>query len=494
MSPKDKPTKPVAIYTRVSEQGRRSDEELLSHDLQRGKVEHYLASAGLTAAPETFEDTDKSGGKMSRPAFDRAIAGVLDGRYGGIAVARLSRFGRTTSGVLDLIDTLEKAGGTVICLDPKIDTSTASGRAMLTVFLAFVTMEREQAVEQAELVAAKKLAALEAGEDGGGLGGRPPVGYDFEVTGQDSNGKDIRGKLIPNDDSEHVRAALELAASGGSPGRVADLLNERGVLTSRGNRWRISSVHSLLRNEVYTGVRTYGEHRIEGAHEAIVPAWLWRKVQKLHGPKPKGEVKRTRGDGHVLGEGLCRCGLCGGGLVKSRADGKYDTLRCLGRGPGHATMSYPKASDWIIGVAFAKGVGWTAERTGGNAEEVEAAEARLALAREGLAEVESHRGEWAPASYGQAHSDALAEVEAAEDALAALERTEEHVSFLTALGNRERFEALPVPEQRRVLRQIVKQAVLKPGRGTASERIEITFQDGTVHPAPFDPEAVPVIE
>src|SRR6266849_5937112 len=117
MSPKQKPTKPIAVYTRVSEQGRRSDEELLSHDLQRAKVESGLASKGLAPSPDKFEDTDKSGGKMSRPAFDRAIAGVLDGTYGGIAVARLSRFGRNTRGVLDLIEKIEQADGTVISLD-----------------------------------------------------------------------------------------------------------------------------------------------------------------------------------------------------------------------------------------------------------------------------------------------------------------------------------------------------------------------------------------
>lgn len=481
MSEKRKPSKPVAVYTRVSEQGRRSDEELHSHEIQRERIESYLASKAMTAAAEKFEDTDQSGRKMSRPAFDRALEGVRSGEYGGIAVARLSRFGRKTSGILELIYELEALDAAVIVLDPPIDTSTAAGRAMLTVFAAFVTMEAEQAVEQAEMVAAKKLA------DGTALGGKAPVGYDFEVTGKDSNGKDMLGWLVPNEDAAAVRSAFELAAAGGSLGQVADLLNERGVLTSRGNRWRISSAKTLLANEVYTGVRLYGERRVEGAHEALVPGWLWRKVQ----PKKEAALTRTRGDGHVLGQGLVRCGLCGGGLVKSNANGKYATLRCLGRGSGHAAISYPKAGDWIVGVAFAKGVGWSVERTGGNSEEIGAAEARLALAREAVAEVESHRGEWHPTAYGAALSDALAELEAAEDARAALQPAAEEVVFLTALGSRQKFEALPVPEQRRVLRQIVSQVVLKPGRGSASERITITLADGTVHPAPFNPAAVP---
>ncbi len=63
------------------------------------KIERYLSAHDLTPGAEKFEDTDVSGRKMSRPAFDRAIAGIRSGMYGGIAVARLSRFGRKTSGI-----------------------------------------------------------------------------------------------------------------------------------------------------------------------------------------------------------------------------------------------------------------------------------------------------------------------------------------------------------------------------------------------------------
>src|SRR5438132_466145 len=219
MSPKQKPTKPFAVYTRVSEQGRRSDEELHSHDLQRTKIENYLAAHDSTPAAERFEDTDVSGRKMSRPAFDRAIAGIRSDAYGGIAVARLSRFGRKASG----------------------------------------------------------------------------------------------------------------------------FLNGLGLRTGRDRPWGIEAARKLLMNEVYTGVRKYGDVRIEGAHAGIVPMPLFRKAAKKLGYTYKpgtglarigGPVTRTRGEGHVLGEGLVRCGHCGQALVKGSANGKYGTLRCLGSGSG----------------------------------------------------------------------------------------------------------------------------------------------------------------
>jgi site-specific DNA recombinase len=485
MSPHKKPDRPVAVYTRVSEQGRRSDEELLSHDIQRDKVARYLEGRSIPASPEIFEDTDKSGGKISRPAFDRAVAGVLDGTYGGIAVAKLSRFARTTSSALDLIAKIEDAGGTVIILDLNLDTSTAAGRAMLTVFLAFVTLEREQAIEGAKDLAVKKLT------EGTSTGGVAPAGYEFEIVGQDTNGKPLRGWITPNADAPVIAEAFALAAAGTTYGKVSDFLNESGVRTGRGNTWSVRATKLLLANEVYLGVRVYGSVRQEGAHVGIVDGALWRKVQKRLAPQ-EGAKTRTRGEGHVLGSGLVRCGHCDAPMSKGAASTKYQTLRCQGRGGGHAAIIYHLAEDWIVGVAFAHGVGWMQERTGGNSEEIAAADAALALAREDLRDVEALQDSVRPAAFLVALSGAQDALEAAVEARDALSSEPESERWLTALGAREKFEELPVAERRRVLRQIVERVVLASGKGSPSERLTITFVDGTVHPAAFDPERVPV--
>jgi DNA invertase Pin-like site-specific DNA recombinase len=484
VSPKTKPVRPVAVYTRVSEQGRRSDEELLSHDIQRDKVARYLEGRSIPASPEIFEDTDKSGGKISRPAFDRAVAGVLNGTYGGIAVAKLSRFARTTSSALDLIAKIEDAGGTVIILDLNLDTSTAAGRAMLTVFLAFVTLEREQAIEGAKDLAVKKLT------EGTSTGGVAPAGYEFEIVGHDTNGKPLRGWITPNADAPVIAEAFALAAAGTTYGKVSDFLNESGVRTGRGNTWSVRATKLLLANEVYLGVRVYGSVRQEGAHVGIVDPAVWRRVQKRLLPVV-GAKTRTRGEGHVLGNGLVRCGHCDAPMSKGAAT-KYQTLRCQGRGGGHAAIIYEKAEDWIVGVAFAHGVGWALERSGGNSEEIAAADAALALAREDLRDVEVLQESVRPAAFLVALSGAQDVLEAAVEARDALFSEPESERWLTALGAREKFEELPVAERRRVLRQIVERVVLAPGKGSPSERLTITFTDGSVHPAPFDPARVPV--
>jgi hypothetical protein len=235
---------------------------------------------------------------------------------------------------------------------------------------------------------------------------------------------------------------------------------------ARAEAWDRHSARAVVSNAIYMGDET---------HEQIVKPWLWKKAQA-----PEAE-KRTvvRGEGHVLGGGLVRCGHCGGGLVKSPSGRGNPNLRCDTRGPGHTAVSYPRAEEFIVSETM-RWIGWTAEHSDGNAEEFEAAEARLAEAREELAEVEALRGTVSPAAYAVALSDAQEAVEAAEESLAGIERTDGTTRFLTPLGTREKFEALSVPERRRALHAWIERVVLSPGKGSAQERLTIHFKDGAV--------------
>jgi DNA invertase Pin-like site-specific DNA recombinase len=489
MSPKQKPQKPIAIYTRVSDQGDRSNEELLSHDLQRAKVASYLAAKDLTASTELFTDNDRSGGKMSRPALDRIRKGIEEGRLGGLAVAYLDRFARTVKEGLETIEWIEQHDAAVIALDCDFDTSTAMGRAMLRIVMVFNALYREQAVEKARYLATTKI------ERGTSTGGSAPAGYEYEIIGQDSNGKNLLGWLVPSAQAPVVREAFErfdrheLATTG----RVADYLNTEGVRTSRGNVWNGMNVRTLLANKVYIGTRHYGDVEVPGAHTEIVDADVFRRVQRQLQPKGVGRT-RTRGDGHVLGQGLCRCGFCGAALTKGAANTKYMTLRCNARGKGHAAIMYGLAEDWIVGVAFAHAAGMSVLTEGGNVEEVEAADRVLQSALDELAEVEALRGTMKPAAFGMALSDAQGAVDAAQEARDELQLQAGSSRLLFAAGNRERFAELPITEQRAALRSIVERVVITPGRGPLAERIVIEFVDGSRHPVDFKLLQIPQVE
>ena len=139
-------------------------------------------------------------------------------------------------------------------------------------------------------------------------------------------------------------------------------------------------------------------------------------------------------------------------------------LRCDTAGPGHPTISFETARDYILSLAFSH-LGTLAKRRPGD-DEPERDALRLAVeeARAGVEQVEALIGERVSSTSKQAVAltdaqAALAEFETAAGAPLGL------ADLLTPVGVRQEFERLPIPEQRRVLRSIVARVVLSPGRG-----------------------------
>jgi len=86
--------------------------------------------------------TDKLSGKdTARPELQKMIEFVREGD--SITVESISRFARNTKDLLDLVEQLEAKGVQFISQKESIDTSTATGLFMLTVFGAVARLERD---------------------------------------------------------------------------------------------------------------------------------------------------------------------------------------------------------------------------------------------------------------------------------------------------------------------------------------------------------------
>ncbi len=67
-------------------------------------------------------------------------------------------------------------------------------------------------------------------------------------------GYDTKGDTFAiNDDAECVRYIFDSYVNGMSVTEIADRLNKAGMKTGQGNDWTTSSVHCILKNEVYVG-------------------------------------------------------------------------------------------------------------------------------------------------------------------------------------------------------------------------------------------------
>ena len=99
-----------AVYTRKStEDG--LEQEFNSLDAQRDAGEAYIASQksqGWTCLPDRYDDGGFTGGNMDRPALQRLLADIEDGKIDCIVVYKVDRLSRSLIDFAKIMDVLER--------------------------------------------------------------------------------------------------------------------------------------------------------------------------------------------------------------------------------------------------------------------------------------------------------------------------------------------------------------------------------------------------
>ena len=104
----------------------------------------------------------QSGKDTNRPMLQSLMNTIQKGDV--VVVESISRFARNTRDLLGLVEKLTKKGVEFISLKEHIDTTTPTGRFMLTIFAAVAELEREHILQrQAEGIAAAKASGKHLG-------------------------------------------------------------------------------------------------------------------------------------------------------------------------------------------------------------------------------------------------------------------------------------------------------------------------------------------
>jgi DNA invertase Pin-like site-specific DNA recombinase len=114
---------------------------------------------------EVFID-QMSGKNIERPQLKRMLDFVRKGDT--VIVESISRFARNTRDLLDLIDTLTNKEVAFVSQKENIDTTTPTGRFMLTVFAAVAQLEREYLLQ-------RQREGIDIAKQQGKYTGRKPV-------------------------------------------------------------------------------------------------------------------------------------------------------------------------------------------------------------------------------------------------------------------------------------------------------------------------------
>src|ERR1017187_5699436 len=159
----------VAVYVRVSTEEQRERQSIVT---QREFGERFCALHGSEIF-HVYADDGVSGTIPIelRPAGSDLVRDARLKRFDQILVYRLDRLGRETRLILNAVAEFEKCGVRVKSMTEEFDTSSATGRLMLTLLSGFAAHERDVIRERSVAGTNRKAEA------GVWLGGVVAYGY-----------------------------------------------------------------------------------------------------------------------------------------------------------------------------------------------------------------------------------------------------------------------------------------------------------------------------
>ena len=333
-----KPRAKAYIYTRVSTA---MQVDGFSLDAQREEIKRFAELKRIDIVGEYCDEGKSGKNTKNRTEFNRMLTDIKrkkdDVRY--VLVFKLSRFARNAADTLENLRAMQNCDVDLLCTEDGLDSSSTSGKLMISIMSAFAEMELENIHTQT--MAGRRQKAKE----GKWNGGFAPYGY-----------KLVDGLLtIVEDEAKTVKYIFELFTSTplGANG-VAKRLNAEGIIKNE----RPNGKHTVftgdfikktIDNPVYMGKIAYGRRKTEkvrgedgrthivketdesniiiseGVHEAIVSEEVWKDAQEKRIRTGVKKEKLEKEHEYIL-SGLLRCPNCGKPMYgipsrKKRKDG-----------------------------------------------------------------------------------------------------------------------------------------------------------------------------
>lgn len=315
----------AALYVRVSTAYQIDKDSL---PMQKQDLEQYCKLILNIDEFEIFEDAGYSAKNTDRPAFQNMMERIRQKEFTHVLVWKIDRISRNLSDFANMWEEFQQYDVQFISKIEQFDTSTAMGRAMLSIIMVFAQLEREMTSMRV------KATMISRAEQGKWNGANVPLGYRFD--------DEIKFPVPDEKEAALVREMYNMYDECRSTTQICKELNGRNIPTKRNGRWSSKTVADIFRNPFYKGTLRYNYRKtphgkinhesewviVEDNHEGIISKEQWERVNEYMNANNKGKneigrkiaTRRT----HVLG-GLVRCGYCGGGtsggLDKPRLNG-----------------------------------------------------------------------------------------------------------------------------------------------------------------------------
>lgn len=253
----------AAIYCRIS---RDSEGSGLGVARQLKACRELAERLGWTVA-DIYSDNSRSAydRKKRRPEYERMLADVQAGRIDGVlcyAVDRLTRHPIELERLVEVFAGNRTAVRSVVGGELNLSTEEGLMHARIT-----GTVARFESGRKGERLRAKAEQLISEGKRP--CGGPRPFGYDRHYDDPGSPHRKITGETLNEAEAEAIRDAAERLLAGESMRSVSADWNARGLLTSMGNRWSITSFRQTMTSPRLAGILVHRRRPVDG----VVAQW-----------------------------------------------------------------------------------------------------------------------------------------------------------------------------------------------------------------------------
>lgn len=217
-------------YTRVSTEEQAVSGLSLSN--QREKVEGYGRLHDLVIQ-DIISDAGQSGATMDRPGLQAILGMVRRREIGAVVILKLDRLSRSQKHILEMIDLLERYQVRLISVQEAFDSSSPTGRFLVSLLGSLSQLERETISERT----ASALSELRRQKRR--FSKHPPLGWRFDDAGSMFEHKA---------EQQTLQIIQELHGEGLSLRKIGAELLRRGRTPRSGRSWSTSENRNAIRS------------------------------------------------------------------------------------------------------------------------------------------------------------------------------------------------------------------------------------------------------
>lgn len=310
----------IAIYRRVST--REQVDEGQSLMVQKAKIEKYIEFEPVFQDKQAiildYVDEGKSAKDLKRKGLEGLIKEIKNEKIDFLIVVKLDRLTRRLVDLQYLTDLMARKNVTLLSINEKLDTQSATGRFFLSILGSLAQLEREQISERVQDVFEQIIHSQP-------LGGYSPFGYVYikrdnkikfhlpylaefqieikvpplRVEGSDDDlwpgeyaklifdwfvsyrsyetiAKKLNGLQIPAPNQIHQLIKDFFALSEHEQKDI----NYLYVNSAKSSKWNRRTIQNIIENPFYTGTRVY--NRYENRLKQERPSSKWKIIQNTH--------------------------------------------------------------------------------------------------------------------------------------------------------------------------------------------------------------------